>query len=325
MKIVTATQMAELDRKTIHEVGIPGGELMERAGRGIFEYVKDFIDRNRLSSSVALFAGRGNNGGDAYVAARYLEQCGIRNTTYVLADPLELTGDAREAFLKLKGTGARIIVLLDSEQLKQQQSFIDECGVIVDGILGTGIKGNLRGFFAPVIKFINETGKPVIAIDIPSGISGDDGIGDGLSVHAAVTVTMALPKRGCFLGKALNRIGELKIVDIGIPDDLVQAAESTAELLTRKEIIPLIPTRERISHKGTYGRMLVLAGSRGYTGAAAMVCESALRAGAGLVYLGLPSSLDPVLEAKLTETITIPLDETSAGTLAASNVQRGKG
>jgi len=324
MKIVTATEMAKLDRRAIDEKGIPGIELMDRAGRGVFKYIKDFIDRKNISPSVALFAGKGNNGGDVFVAARYLEDSGIKNSTYVLCDPAELKGDARDAFLKLKGVGARIVQIETSRQLEEHQSEIEQSEILIDGILGTGIKGEVKGFFAEVIKLINSIGKPVIAIDIPSGVSGDTGIEEGLCVHAAATVTMALPKQGFFLGKSLNHLGDLKIVDIGIPESVVQEAESKAELLTHEEMASLIPRRERISHKGTYGRLLVLAGSRGYTGAAALVCQGALRAGAGLVYLGVPRSLNPIFETKLTETITIPLDETPAATLAASNLQRIK-
>jgi len=317
MKIVTATQMTQIDRRTIEEFGLPGETLMERAGNGVFDAVMRML--SDVEGGVLLFAGRGNNGGDAFVVARLLQKCGIPNQTVLLANESDVKGDAALNLARLKKSRAEIAVVRDSELL--QKISTAECNVIVDGILGTGIKGAVRGFYAEVIEFINHAfgcDKKVVAIDIPSGINGDTGSHEGSCIRADVTVTMGLPKEGLLRGDALNFVGKLEVVDIGIPPQVIQEAPSAAELLTESEMSALLPRRKRITHKGDYGRVFVLAGSRGLTGAAAMVCSSAMRAGSGLVFLGIPESLNPIVEVKLTEPMTVPLDETPEGTLAYS-------
>ena len=314
MKIITATEMVKIDRRTIDEFGVAGDTLMERAGNGVFDAVLRMLgDRE---GDVLVFAGRGNNGGDALVVARLLETYGIRNLTVLLAKESEIQGDALLNLERLKETEAKVSVVGNAEQLRQIS--MGDSDVIVDGILGTGIKGAVKGFYAEVIQRINDSGKEVVAIDIPSGINGDTGSHEGPCIRADATVTMALPKEGLLRADALDCVGKLEVVDIGIPEEVIQEAPSQADLLTGKELSALIPRRKRISHKGDYGRVFVLAGSRGFTGAAAMVCSSAMRAGSGLVFLGIPASLNPILEVKLTETMTVPLEETSDGTCAYS-------
>jgi hydroxyethylthiazole kinase-like uncharacterized protein yjeF len=314
MKIVTATEMTRIDRRTIEDFGIPGETLMERAGNGVFDAAMRMLDE--CEGGVLLFAGRGNNGGDAFVVARLLQKSGIPNLTVLLAEEADVKVDAALNLDRLKRSRAEISVVRDAGQLRAIPT--EDYSVIVDGILGTGIKGAVKGFYAEVIEYINGLGKRVVAIDIPSGINGDTGIHEGPCIRADVTVTMGLPKEGLLRGDALNFIGKLEVVDIGIPPEIIEEAPSDADLLTEREMAALMPRRKRISHKGDYGRLFVLAGSRGFTGAAAMVCSSAMRAGSGLVFLGIPESLNPILEVKLTETMTIPLDETPQGTLSYS-------
>ncbi len=336
MKIVTARQMAALDTETIERHGIPGLDLMERAGTGIFHEVITTLDRlepGRFEQieqagpergegpAVVLFAGKGNNGGDAFVVARLLHGEGIKTLTVLVgATAADLKGDALENHRRLQELSTEIIEVHEPEGLEALRERCEAAGLIVDGLLGTGLSGEPKGLAADAIRFINTLDPPVVAVDIPSGISGDSGaqcdpggVADCF-VHADLTVTMALPKLGCFLGRAINGLGRLAVVDIGIPEEVQERARSCGELMTPREIAPLLPERERLSHKGTYGRLFVLAGSRGYTGAAAMVCNAAMRAGAGLVFLGIPESLNAVLEAKCTETMTVPLPETAAGT-----------
>ncbi len=352
MKIVTSTEMKQIDRRTIEEFGIPGERLMEKAGEGVFRAVMRTIADHlaRLSASapgrelrpaglvrhrvyrpdksqadqshierlgaVLVFAGRGNNAGDAFVVARLLQKSGIPNLTIFLAEESDLKGDAATNYGRLKRTRAEIVVVRDAKELWKLSR--RDISLVVDGILGTGIKGAVKGFYAEVIEFMNRLGTKIVAIDIPSGINGDTGIHEGPCVRADVTVTMGLPKEGLLRGDALNFVGKLEVVDIGIPPQVIEEAESAADLLTEEEISELLPRRKRMTHKGDYGRVFVLAGSRGLTGAAAMVCSAAMRAGSGLVFLGIPTSLNPILEMKLTEPMTIPLDETPQGTLAYS-------
>jgi len=318
MKIVTATEMTRIDRRTIEESGVPGEVLMERAGKGVFRCITRMMP-DSAKGRVLLFAGRGNNGGDAFVVARLLQQCGISNTTVLLAKESEVKGDAATNLARLLKSRSELVVIRDPNQL--HRICLHEYDIVVDGILGTGIKGPVTGFYAEVIEFINRAsaaGKEVAAIDIPSGINGDTGCHEGPCIRADVTVTMALPKEGLLRADALNYVGKLEVVDIGIPEEAIRDAVSRAELLTEKEMSALMPRRKRISHKGDYGRVFVLAGSRGLTGAATMVCSSAMRAGSGRVFLGIPGSLNPILEVKLTETMTVPLDETPEGTVAYS-------
>ena len=317
MKIVSATQMAQIDRRTIEEFGIPGEKLMERAGEGVFRAVTRLLAERE--GGVLLFAGKGNNGGDAFVVARLLQKAGIVNLTVLLGEEPELKGDAATNFARLKETAAEIIVAHEAKDLQKVR--VEGFPVIVDGIFGTGMKGAAQGFYAEAIEFINcasERDRKVVAIDIPSGINGDTGIHEGPCVRADVTVTMGLPKVGLLRADALNFIGKLEVVDIGIPAQVIEEATGPADLLTETEMSALIARRKRITHKGDYGRVFVLAGSRGLTGAAAMVCSAAMRAGSGLVFLGIPASLNPILEVKLTEPMTVPLDETPEGTVAFS-------
>lgn len=325
--------MAALDKETIERRGVPGLELMERAGTGIFHEVLKALDwlepigqagpEPGGSPAVVLFAGKGNNGGDAFVVARLLHDEGIRTLTVLVGvRPNELQGNALENYKRLAELKTDVVSVRSAEDLESLRERCMSTGLVVDGLLGTGLSGVPKGVMAEAIGFINSLGLPVVAVDIPSGISGDCGVPVGdegpsdCYVRADLTVTMALPKVGCFLGKAISAVGRLSIVDIGLPEDVVDTARCYAELMTPRRIAHLLPGRERLSHKGTYGRLFILAGSRGYTGAAALAANAAMRAGAGLVFLGIPESLNPILETKCTEAMTVPLAETHAGTVS---------
>jgi hydroxyethylthiazole kinase-like uncharacterized protein yjeF len=321
MKIVTARQMAALDTETIERRRVPGLELMERAGAGIAAETLATIARLELPRRVVLFAGRGNNGGDAFVVARLLHEAGIETLTVLVgatasrpATAGDLKGDALENHRRLSELGAELVEVGSLDELEALRERGDAAGLIVDGLLGTGLSGEPRGLVADAIRFINSLRPPVVAVDIPSGISGDSGALGDCFVRAALTVTMALPKRGCFLGPAINGLGRLAVVDIGIPAELVARAPGAGELMMPDEIAALLPERERLSHKGTYGRLFVLAGSRGLTGAAALAANGAVRAGAGLVFLGIPEEFNVVLERLCTEAMTVPLPQTPEGT-----------
>jgi len=316
MKIVTARQMAALDRETIEGHGIPGLDLMERAGAGIAEEVLAMLDRLDGPRRVLLFAGKGNNGGDAFVVARLLHEKEVETLTVLVGAAADLKGDALENHRRLQGLGAELVEIHDRAGLEALHERAEDAGLVVDGLLGTGLSGEPTGLMADAIRFINTLAVPVVAVDIPSGVSGDSGPVNDCFVRADLTVTMALPKLGCFLGNGPNGLGRLAVVDIGILKKVEAGAQSCGELMVPDEIAPLLPERERLSHKGTYGRLFVLAGSRGYTGAAALVANAAMRAGAGLVFLGIPESLNPILEVKCTEAMTMPLPETPDGTVS---------
>jgi len=308
--------MRRIDKEAIEEIGIPGRDLMEKAGEGVAAKVRDLLPEEGMHPFVVLIAGKGNNGGDALVAARLLHQEGIKTRTFLLAKEEELKGDAALNLSRLKEAGAPLIELGGDEDLKTLFEYLSQSAVVVDGIFGTGFKGEVRGPAAEVIKAVNETPARLVAVDIPSGLEGESGKVEGEAVRVDWTVTMGLPKTGLVRGKGLDYSGRICVMDIGFPPDLIDEVSSEIEMIDPQELRGLLPPRRPVSHKGDYGHVLVLAGSPGFTGAAALTSVSALRAGAGLVTLGVPESLNPILETKCTELMTLPLPETAQGTFS---------
>jgi ADP-dependent NAD(P)H-hydrate dehydratase / NAD(P)H-hydrate epimerase len=294
MKAVTTDQIRELDKHTI-AAGTPGEELMERAGYAVARTTIRFLKRED-SRSVLLFAGKGNNGGDAIVAARHLAGAGCYPTLVLLCRRNELQGDSLLHFQKLV-SAVRVFELPSLDELSGIVAEA-EPAVVVDGLLGTGLKGEMREPYATAIKVINGLHLPVVAIDIPSGLDSDTGEVHGVCVRADVTVTMALPKIGLLKPAAADFVGNIEIADIGIPRELVETISTDVELLTAQDVKPLLPSRRRSSNKGDFGHLLVIAGSEGYTGAPVMVAHAAARAGAGLVTLAVPHNIYPIVAAQ---------------------------
>ena len=323
MKIVTAQEMQLLDKRSIEEYGIPGLILMENAGLAV---LREMVRRYGplAGKTVTVIAGKGNNGGDGLVIARHLHQRGIRVIVFLLGQKEKVQGDARVNLLIYEKIGGELRALPSPEaatpDIEALRFAINQSDIIVDAIFGTGltdIRLDQSGkIFLQVISLINDSAKPVVAVDIPSGISSDTGEILGTAVKADLTVTFGLPKRGHFLYPGASYRGKLKIVDIGIPAGLVRETPCPVNLLVPQEIKEGLPYRPVDAHKGKFGHALVIAGSVGKTGAAAMAALSALRVGAGLVTLATPSSLNPIMEQKLTEAMTVPLPETTAQTLS---------
>ena len=325
MKIVTPTQMREIDRRSIEDLGIPGEDLMERAGAAVAAEVQSLLASGKIDPFVILLAGKGNNGGDALVAARLLSEKGIKVLTFLLATAATLKGSAALNLDRLVRDKSPLQELVDEEGLESLQKLLPTADLIVDGIFGTGFKGQARGIAAEVIKLVNRTVlvRPlvrVIAIDIPSGLDGETGKVDGPAIRADRTVTMGLPKTGMVREDGLNYCGRIVVADIGFPPAVIDEVSTGLELVTGAELSGLIPPRLQNSHKGSYGHALILAGSPGMTGAAALSSMAALRAGAGLVTLGIPESLNPILEEKCTEVMTLPLPETATGSLSLAAI-----
>jgi ADP-dependent NAD(P)H-hydrate dehydratase / NAD(P)H-hydrate epimerase len=322
MKVVTAQQMQALDRKAIEEYGIPGIVLMENAGRGaaraIREAFPDLPDR-----TVAVLAGKGNNGGDGFVIARDLLNDGIAVEVFLLADPEDLRGDAAvngRVYFKM---GGKFTSLTSVEAFERLKPGLGRFSLFVDAIFGTGLSSEIRGLPKEVIDEVNRLGKPVVAIDVPSGLDASSGRPLGATVRADFTLTFGLPKTGLLTPPGTDYAGEVRVIDISLPRPLVEREPITIHLVEAGEIRGLLsPPRPRNAHKGDFGHLLVLAGSPGKTGAACLTCEAALRMGAGLVTLGIPESLNPILEAKLTEAMTEPLPETGGKTLGLAAYDR---
>ncbi len=308
MKVVTSSQMRKLDEITINS-GIPGLELMERAGTGVANVI---IGLYESLKRVLVVCGKGNNGGDGMVVARILAGLNYPVKLILLCDKNDLKGDAKTNFDKLNKDLIEIIQLQNENEILRK--YLSESEIIVDAILGTGIKGNVDNFTGWVINEINnskvnDSSKKIISVDIPSGVIGDTGEIAGACVFADMTVTMGLPKIGHLFFPGRQYTGELFVVDIGIPEKAIEESESFCSTLSLDEAIKLLPERSPVSHKGSCGRVLTVGGRKGYTGAVAMCSNSALKVGAGLSYLIIPESLNDILETKLTEVITIPVCE----------------
>jgi hydroxyethylthiazole kinase-like uncharacterized protein yjeF len=315
MRILTADQMREADRRTIEDIGIPSLVLMENAGRQVVAAMESFF-QDLSDQRVAVICGKGNNGGDGFVVARTLQQRGIDVAVFVVGSVADIKGDARTNIEILGRLGITVVEVADEGQWELHFSEISERDVIVDALFGTGLKVALSGIYETIIADINGSGIPVVAIDLPSGMSADthDLIGD--CIDATVTIALGAPKVPLILPPAEEKAGEVVVADIGIPAPIVDALEGPRlELLTRDQIRPLISPRAADVHKGDFGRVVVVAGSRGKSGAAILAAQGALKSGAGLVTVAAPRSVIPVIASSMPDYMTEALEETVDGTV----------
>jgi ADP-dependent NAD(P)H-hydrate dehydratase / NAD(P)H-hydrate epimerase len=313
MRVLNAAQMRDADRQTIEDIGIPSMVLMENAGRQVVAALEAAYD-DLSDKHVAVLCGPGNNGGDGFVVARTLHQRGVDVSVFVIAMTAGIKGDARLNLEILGRLGLTVVEITDEQAWDLHFSEISQCDLIVDAIFGTGLKSPLSGMMETVAADVNASGLPVIAIDLPSGLSADHAEPIGECIHAAMTVTLAAPKQPLVLPPAESHAGSIVVADIGIPPEVIDnLAGPRLDLLTREAMRELIQPRQSDSHKGDYGHVLIVAGSRGKTGAAYLAAIGALRAGAGLVTLAVPQSSQPIVAAMAPEYMTVPLEETPEG------------
>lgn len=317
MKLVSAEGMRAIDRRCIEGLGIPGLELMEKAGVGTARFLEGRLGQLD-GKAVVIVCGKGNNGGDGFVIARALKAAGVGVSVWLAGGRDEVAGDARANLDRLGG--GEVVELSGPESVTRLEAAMRAGDVVVDAVFGTGFDGAPRGLSGTVIALMNACGRPVLAVDVPSGLNATTGDAEGECVVAAWTCTMGLAKIGFYVGRGPDHVGRVHVVDIGIPGEVIEEAALDWNVLTMAEAAGLLPERPRDGHKGTFGTIAVVAGSVGYTGAAALSSTAALRAGAGLVTLGIPASLNDVLEAKVTEVITRPLPETPARSLSTSAI-----
>jgi NAD(P)H-hydrate epimerase len=316
-RLVTAAEMRAIDRTAIEERGIPGFTLMTAAGHGVAEVILDtFSDLE--DARVVVLAGRGNNGGDGFVTARHLLKFDMRPEVILVGARIaDLSGDAAAACAEWKEAGGKTREAPDDAAFAAAWKADDEPDLVVDALLGTGTRGEPRGVIRTAVERLETLDSPVVAVDIPTGLDADTGLVPGVCVHADVTVTLALPKRGHFLYPGRAFTGELHWVDIGIPEDVEETGDGPRAYVPEPEdIVDHLPDREPEMHKGDRGRLLVVGGSAGLTGAVVLASQAAVRAGAGLVTAGIPLSLNDIFEAKLTEAMTLPLPELEARALS---------
>ena len=311
MFIVTAQEMASLDRQTIEEIGIPGIVLMENAGRGAAAFFQEVLP-DLLNRRITVLAGSGNNAGDGFVLARlfWLKDADVR--VICLCSPDRLKGDALTNFRIMEKLGIPVYVWDEQADFEQQWPWIEESDVLIDAILGTGLQSEVHGLFRTVIEAVNALSVPILAVDVPSGLDASSGKIMGAAIHALATATFGLPKVGQVLAPGEDHVGRLGVVDIGIPAQVVESSGIRRWWLDEELTSSWLQARDPATHKGHAGHVAAWAGSPGKTGAAALLCQGAGRVGAGLVTLFVPSSLNAILETKLTEAMTYPLAETSA-------------
>ena len=319
MKIVTSAEMREIDRLTTEQYGVPSLTLMENAGTAVAEFAEKHFDFN----SVCVVCGKGNNGGDGFVAARKLHEAGKQVAVVILAkSAADLRGDAAEMFKKLPVTPLWVSEEGDFEKPEVRQALKAE--LIVDAILGTGFKPPLKGIATRAVELVNNAGSAVLAVDLPSGADADSVEPVKHDAHVAradAVVTFTAPKPIHVSGEITS--GPVAVAAIGSPPALIsQQSKLQRNVITFAELAAGFPARASDAHKGNFGHVLVIGGSAGKAGAAAMAGLAALRSGAGLVTVACPRSVQPTVAAFAPEIMTEPLPETSDGAISLEALPR---
>jgi NAD(P)H-hydrate epimerase len=309
--------MKKIDECAINEYGIPGILLMENAAAAVAAQARAMMG-GCAGKRVTVVAGRGNNGGDAFAAARLLHSKGADVRVYLVGEKTGLSGDALFNMEILERIGTGVTEITENIEMSSFLADMYTSDLVIDGLFGTGLSRDIEGTAAEVIARINQFGRPVLSIDIPSGIDGRDGSIRGVCVKADATVTFGLPKLGLVLHPGCLYTGTLITADIGIPPCVIGKQDIKTGIIDLDMVSAMIPQRKPDSNKGDYGRVLIVTGSTGMTGSGCLASMAALRTGAGLVYTGVPQSLAPVYSSHMTEPIVIPLEDSGTGRLSAS-------
>lgn len=316
MHLLTAAEMREVDRRTIDGGLVPGPELMERAGRGVFDIIRRRFAGHLVGRRVLLLCGKGNNGGDGFVIARHLMQEGAGVTIFLLAPPDQLSADARLAFEKLLPLQPAIFPLGDDDARSLCARQLEACDLAVDALFGTGLSGGLREPGLAAARLLNDHATRVLAVDVPSGISGNANCRATESVRAHVTATIGAPKVGLFEHPGAGAAGEVLSVDIGFPEKVIAAVGGHRHLVDADVARAFLPAFAPAGHKYKRGSLMVTAASRRYRGAALLTVGAALRSGVGMVYAALPESVAPLVQERYPSAICLSLPETATGSLA---------
>jgi NAD(P)H-hydrate epimerase len=318
MKIVTSSQMRQAEEECAG-IGIPTDILMENAGKAVAGEVRRVLG-GLSGQNVLILIGPGNNGGDGLVCARYLYGWGARVSLWMAT---ERADDPNLGMIRERSITC--ILATEDDSLERFETSLLEAGVVIDALFGTGKVRPLEGPIADILGRVAQAEKErpalrIVAVDLPSGLDADTGAVDEVCLYADNTITLAFPKPGLFNLPGAERVGEVTVADIGIPEDLVPP--TSAGLITETWAREMLPARPLVANKGSFGRVLVVAGSINYVGAAYLASSGAVRVGAGLVTLATPRSLQPILAAKLAEVTYLPLPETGEGTVAAPAIKQ---
>ncbi|MBF0429245.1 MAG: NAD(P)H-hydrate dehydratase [Magnetococcales bacterium] len=305
MHLLTSAQMREADRRTIEEMGLPGIVLMENAGAGATALLQARLPEWK-QRPILILAGCGNNGGDGFVMARRLLQAGGKVTVLLFGLSESLRGDARIHYQVFFNLGGKVHEITDPEtQCHTLDPLLTQCGVVVDAIFGTGLTRPVTGLIADALRKVAQSGLPVLAVDLPSGVCADTGQVLGYALPANWTVTFATEKIGHRSHPGAALCGEITVIDIGIPHTLIEIPQHTVFLNQIDDLV--IPTRALDAHKGDCGRLLILAGSPGMEGAAILTAQGALRTGPGLITVATPVYCQPVITSGVVEAMTLAL------------------
>ncbi|MRG85878.1 NAD(P)H-hydrate dehydratase [Salinibacillus xinjiangensis] len=307
MLIAGQKDIQQMDQYTINELGMPGTVLMESAGSRVVEEILPLLIT--YEEKVVVLAGSGNNGGDGFVIARRLIDAGVDVLLCLLVSPEKLKGDAKVHF-DVYINRELPIFYLDEHNLEALFQKIHHADIIIDAMLGTGVKGTVRKPMSQVIYKVNSLNKMVVSVDIPSGVNSDDGKVEGEAIKATQTITFVFPKKGFFLQDGPKHIGEWKAVDISVPPSIVSKLNLTLPTLITPELAKkVLPIRPQTGHKGTFGHVLVLGGSQSFVGAPLFTAQAALSSGAGLATLAVPENIYPYLASQSPETLFFPLPQ----------------
>ena len=325
MKILTAEQIREVDRLSTEKFGVPGILLMENAGMRVVEALEARFE-NLAEQSIAILCGKGNNGGDGIVVARQLIQRGCFPTVFLFASPTDVTGDARTNLDILTAIGYPPVVVRTQEEWERERLEIVGADLVIDALLGTGLSKPVEGLFSFVIRSLDEffPGATIVSVDVPSGCTADSADITGPTVEADLTVTLTAPKFCLVLSPAHEMAGEVVIADIGNPPELLEADGLDVNLLLGDSFSDALYAREDDTNKGSYGKILVIGGSRGKSGAAAMAGRAALQSGAGLVTVAASESAAPTIASHMAELMVEPLAEGPAGTISRAALDYGR-
>ena len=327
MKILTAAEMREVDRLSTERYGIPSLTLMENAGRSVAQFIRSrfsHLERRR----VVVLCGKGNNGGDGFVVARHLREMGANVSVSLFASPAEIGADAAANLTRWRESGGELKPILGAGEWQMHKEVLRSADIIVDALLGTGVRGPVEGLLAEVIADVNrrdpQPDQAVVAVDISSGLNADTGEFEQACVGADYTVTFTAPKVGMFRGNAELMIGNLLVREIGSPWELlVEVGKGRLWWAEPAEFAGFCMPRRPQGHKGDYGHALIVAGSVGKTGAAVLASWAALRVGAGLVTVATPQPALPIIAAHTPEIMTAPLAATTAGTISLHSLDGG--
>ena len=322
MKVFTGAQMKEFDGRAMRDFAIPSLILMENAGRGIGDMLFERVPELPVCR-VVIVAGKGNNGGDGLCAARHLLRRGVPPEAldvFVVGPSGKLSEETKTQAEILERFGLKIRHLQREKDLTLLDEALSQADVVLDALLGIGVKGPVRGLLGPIIERINESYAFVAAVDLPSGLDADTGHVESIAVRADLTITLEFPKVGLLLYPGREHAGEIVVASLGYPPLLTSSFETGLELVDEAFAREKLPQRRAYSHKGTYGKALIVAGSTGLSGAAIMTGEAALRSGTGLVYLAYPEGLSSIIESHLLEAVKLPLPE-AEGALAEGSAE----